>query len=80
MAKRIGKDYFGWGKVASVIWAIIPITAWIFGLVVKFKNGLKDGSVWEIICFVLRIIFGFNILWIIDLVCIICTDHIFKYL
>ncbi len=77
---RPGKDYFGWSKVASVICAIIPITAWIFGLCVKAQHFSKDGGAWPIICLILRVIFGWNILWILDLVFIIIDDHIFEYL
>ena len=38
MAKT-GKDYFGWGRLVSIILAIIPVTAWILGVVTRISEG-----------------------------------------
>ncbi len=38
MAKS-GKDYFGWGRLVSIILAIIPVTAWILGIVTRISEG-----------------------------------------
>ena len=35
MAKKGKKDYFGLPYVASVILAIIPFTAWLFGAITR---------------------------------------------
>ena len=32
-------DYFGLDYIVSVILAIIPITAWICGIITRFKDG-----------------------------------------
>ena len=75
MAKRAkkGKDYFGLGRVVSIILAIIPVTAWILGFLTRFKEG-------KIVAGILRIFFGFNIVWLIDLVLIIVNGRIMRLL
>lgn len=70
MAKRRG-DYFGLGRVLSVILAIIPITSWIFGILTRFSEG-------KILAGILRIILGFNIIWIVDLVLMILSGRILR--
>jgi hypothetical protein len=32
-------DYFGMGRLVSLILAIIPVTSWILGFVTRFKEG-----------------------------------------
>ena len=61
MAKSSSKDYFGLGKIVSLILAIIPVTSWILGIATRFKEG-------KIVAGIIRIFFGFNIIWILDLV------------
>ena len=34
-----GKDYFGMGRLISIIFAIIPVTSWLFGFVTRFQEG-----------------------------------------
>lgn len=58
------KAYFGLSRIVSIILAIIPITAWICGILQTLSEG-------KIINGILRIIFGFNIVWILDLIWII---------
>lgn len=65
------KDYFGLGRVVSVILAIIPITAWICGMVTRFSEG-------KILAGILRLIFGGWIVWIIDLVLMIFRGSILR--
>lgn len=65
------KDYFGLGRVVSVILAIIPITAWICGMVTRFSEG-------KILAGILRLIFGGWIVWIIDLVLMIFSGSILR--
>ena len=73
MAKAKGKDYFGLGRVVSIILAIIPITAWICGLITRVKEG-------KIVAAVVRFFFGFNIVWLIDLVLMIVNGRIMRLL
>mgnify|MGYP005761461261 FL=1 len=65
------KDYFGLGRVVSVILAIIPITAWICGMVTRFSEG-------KILAGILRLIFGGWIVWLIDLVLMIVSGSILR--
>ena len=73
MAKKKGKDYFGLGRVVSIILAIIPVTAWILGAVTRFMEG-------KIVAGLIRLIFGFNIVWLIDLVLMIVSGRIMRLL
>ncbi|MDE7394916.1 MAG: hypothetical protein K2M95_02195 [Clostridiales bacterium] len=67
------KDYFGLGRLVSIILAIIPITAWILGIVTRFSEG-------KIVAGILRIIFGGWIVWLIDLIMMIFGGHILRLL
>ena len=69
MAKR--GDYFGLGYVVSLILAIIPITSWICGAVTRFMEG-------KIVAGLLRLILGWNIIWIVDLILMIISKHILR--
>lgn len=70
MAKtKVRKDYFGMGRIVSIILAIFPITAWLLGCITRFKEG-------KIVAGILRIFFGFNILWIVDLIVMIVKGRI----
>lgn len=69
MAKR--GDYFGLGYVVSLILAIIPITSWICGAVTRFMEG-------KIVAGLLRLILGWNIIWLIDLILMIVSKHILR--
>lgn len=70
MAKK--SDYFGLGYIVSLILAIIPFTAWILGVVTRFKEG-------KIVAGIIRI-FGGWLVWVLDLVCMIVKKHIFRLL
>ena len=72
MATRKG-DYFGLGYVVSLILAIIPVTSWILGAITRFSEG-------KIVAGLLRLIFGFNIVWIVDLVLMIVKKSIWRLL
>lgn len=71
MAKS--SDYFGLGYLVSVILAIIPVTAWILGALTRFSEG-------KIVAGIIRLVFGFTIVWIIDLVMMILSKHIWRLL
>ena len=68
MAKQ--NDYFGLNRVLSIILAIIPFTAWILGLITRFKEG-------KIIAGVIRI-FGGWLIWVVDLVLMIFKGRIWR--
>lgn len=72
MAKRKG-DYFGLGYVMSLILAIIPVTSWILGAITRFSEG-------KIVAGLLRLVFGFNIVWLVDLVLMIVKKSIWRLL
>ena len=72
MAKRRG-DYFGLGRLVSIILAIIPVTSWILGAITRFSEG-------KILAGILRLILGWNIIWILDLIFMIISHKIFRIL
>ena len=71
MAKK--GDYFGLSYIVSVILAIIPVTSWICGFITRFSEG-------KIVAGLIRLIFGWNIIWILDLIFMIVSKHIFRLL
>lgn len=72
MAKS-SKDYFGLGKIVSLILAIIPITSLVCGVVTRIKEG-------KIVAGILRLLLGWNIIWILDIVFMILNGRIFRLL
>ena len=70
MAKG-AKDYFGLPWIVSLILAIIPFTSWLFGAITRFKEG-------HWVCGLIRIIFGFTIVWLIDLILMIFSHRIWR--
>lgn len=73
MAKKSSKDYFGLGRLVSIILAIIPVTSWLLGAITRFSEG-------KIVAGLVRLIFGFTIVWIIDLVLMILNGRIMRLL
>ena len=71
MAKK--GDYFGLSWIVSLTLAIIPVTSWICGAVTRFQEG-------KIVAGLIRLVFGFTIIWILDLVCMILNKSIFRIL
>lgn len=71
MAKKSG-DYFGLSYVVSLILAIIPITAWICGIITRLQEG-------KIVAGILRFFLGW-LVWIIDLILMIVNKHIWRLL
>ena len=71
MAKK--SDYFGLGYIVSLILAIIPVTSWICGAATRFMEG-------KIVAGLIRLVFGFTIVWVIDLVLMIMSKHICRLL
>ena len=72
MAKR-KSDYFGLGYIVSLILAIIPVTSWILGAITRFSEG-------KIVAGLLRLVFGFNIVWLVDHVLMIVKKSIWRLL
>ena len=72
MAKK-GGDYFGLSWIVSLILAIIPVTSWILGILTRFRDG-------KIVAGIIRIFFGFNIIWLCDLILMIVSKHILRVL
>ena len=73
MAGKSKKDYFGLGYLVSVILAIIPVTSWILGALTRISEG-------KLLAGILRLLFGFNIVWILDLVFMILKKEILRVL
>ena len=71
MAGRKG-DYFGLNRIVSIILAIIPFTAWLLGMITRFKEG-------KIVAGIIRI-FGGWIIWVCDLVLMIVSGRILRLL
>ncbi len=67
------KDYFGLDSTISLILAIIPFTSWICGAVTRFQEG-------KILAGVLRIVLGWGIIWVGDLVMMITKKQIWRLL
>lgn len=72
MAKST-KPYFGLPRIISLILAIFPFTAWICGAITRFMQG-------KIVAGVIRLVFGFTIVWIVDLILMITKKDIWKLL
>ncbi|MCR5218998.1 hypothetical protein [Treponema sp.] len=71
MAKS--KDYFGLGRLISLILAIIPFTSWLLGFLTRLTEG-------KIVAAILRIFFGWWIVWLIDLICMVTKGKIWRAL
>lgn len=71
MAKS--KDYFGLPWIVSVVLAIIPFTSAVCGILTRFSEG-------KIIAGLIRLLVGWNIWWILDLICMIFQGKIFRLL
>ena len=66
-------DYFGLSWLVSLILAIIPITSLVCGVVTRITEG-------KIVAGILRLLLGWNIIWIADLICMILNKKIFRLL
>jgi len=66
-------DYFGLSYIVSVILAIIPVTSFICGFITRLMDG-------KIVAAILRILLGWNIIWLLDLIFMILQKHIFRIL
>ena len=64
------KAYFGLDYIVSLILAIIPITSLVCGIIKRIQDGC-------IVAAIIRIFFGWNIIWILDIVFMILKKDIF---
>lgn len=71
MATKRKSDYFGLSYIVSVILAIIPVTSWVCGFVTRFIEG-------KIVAGILRLVLGWNIIWIADIICMIVKKSILR--
>ncbi len=71
MAKK--NDYFGLSWLVSVILAIIPVTSLICGVLTRLQEG-------KIVAALLRILLGWNIIYILDIIFIILNKRILRIL
>ena len=70
MAKK-GKDYFGLPYIVSLILTIIPVTSWLLGFCTRFAEG-------KIVAGLLRLLLGWNIIWICDIICMLIKKSILR--
>lgn len=70
---KTGKDYFNLGWLVSLILAIIPITSFILGVITRFSEG-------KIVAALCRLLLGWNIIYILDLISIIFRGRIIRIL
>ena len=61
------------GYIVSVILAIIPPTSCICGAITRISEG-------KIVAGILRILLGWNVIWVCDLVLMIVSKHILRLL
>lgn len=71
MAKK--NDYFGLSWIVSLILAIIPFTSWICGAITRFQEG-------KIVAGILRLLLGWSIIWLVDLIMMILNKSIWRLL
>lgn len=65
-------DYFGLDYIVSLILAIIPVTAWVCGIITRLQEG-------KIVAAIIRI-FGGWLIWVCDLILMILSKHILRLL
>ncbi len=66
------RDYFGLSRIVSIILAIIPITSAVCGIVTRFMEG-------QILAGILRIVLGWNIIYVLDLIWMILFGRTFRF-
>ena len=72
--KRKGsKDYFGLDRVVSLILVIIPVTSLVCGILTRLKEG-------KIVAAILRLVLGWNIIWILDIISMLLNGKIIRVL
>ncbi len=64
------KAYFGLDYIVSLILTIIPITNLVCGVIKRIQDGC-------IVAAILRLLLGWNIIWILDIIWMITKKDIF---
>ena len=72
------KDYFGLSRLVSLILAIIPITAFICGVVTRFQEGATVPAVVRLIVGLTGV--GTLLVWVLDLAGMILNGRISSFL
>ena len=72
MAKK-QKDYFGLEWIVSLILAIIPITSLVLGVLTRLQEK-------KYVAGILRLVLGWNIIWILDIIFMYKDQSIFRIL
>ena len=73
MGKK-SRDYFGLPWIISLILAIIPVTSWLFGAVTRFQEGKPIAGIIRLL------LLGWNVIWIIDILCVLLQGKILRVL
>ena len=55
------RDYFGIHRIVSLVLLIFPLTAWVLGVATRLSEK-------KYVAAIVRIIIGWNILWICDII------------
>jgi hypothetical protein len=71
--KKTSGDYFGLSRLLSLILVIIPVTSWICGFITRFQEG-------KIVAGLIRLIFGFTIVWVLDIIFMVMNKRICRLL
>ena len=66
-----GGDYFGLGRVISLILVILPPTNLVCSVITRISEG-------KILAAILRIVLGWNIIWIADIISMIVRGRIVR--
>ena len=64
-------DYFGLSWIVSLILAIIPVTSWICGALTRFQEK-------KYVAALIRLIFGFTIVWVCDIIFMVLNKSILR--
>lgn len=67
------KDYFGLDRIVSLILVIIPVTSLICGILTRLQEK-------KYVAAILRLVLGWNIIWILDIVFMILDKRIIRIL
>ena len=70
--KHSNKDYLGLDWIVSLILAIIPVTAWVLGVVVRFQEK-------KYVAALVRVFFGW-LAWIPDIIFMVMNHSICRLL
>lgn len=66
------KDYFKFSRLVSLVLVIIPITAWVLGVVTRIEEK-------HYLAAIVRVFLGW-IIWIADIVCMVMNEKILRVL